>query len=248
MGVGVGEAGVTRCVVREERYGALKLPQRRLRAFLGHLVPVVASLQIQRIGFQVSRASNGRERIARGRQRGAQRSRNGARDLVLDRKDIRRVKGWAYYLERRYDEAIASLKLALALDQRNSEARFLLAYAYLRKTMFAEAEAELLQLSEGPFGATKWGALGEVYGNWGKTQEAREALEKLDSLAGTEYVSPISRLSVYAGLGEWDRVLEQLELAYASHAPLLCLLKVDPRYDPIRPDPRVTGLLTRMHL
>jgi adenylate cyclase len=161
---------------------------------------------------------------------------------------ISRVKGWAYYLERRYDDAIASLKLALALDQRNSEARFLLAYAYLRKMMFPEAEAELLQLPEGPFSATRCGALGEVYGNWGKTQEAHDALEKLDSLAGTEYVSPISRSSVYAGLGEWDRVLDQLELAFASHAPLLCLLKVDPRYDPIRSDPRVTDLLQRMHL
>jgi adenylate cyclase len=161
---------------------------------------------------------------------------------------ISRVKGWAYYLERRYDEAIASLKLALALDQRNSEARFLLGYAYLRKEMYAEAVAELTQLSEGPFSATKWGALGEAYGIWGKTQEARDAWQTLDALAGTEYVSPISRLSVYAGLGEWDRVIEQLELAYASHSPLLCLLKVDPRYDPIRSDRRVADLLTRMHL
>jgi adenylate cyclase len=161
---------------------------------------------------------------------------------------ISRIKGWADYLERRYDEAIESLNVTLALDQRNSEARFLLGYAYLRKLLYEEAVAEFAQLSEGPFSATKWGALGEAYGAWGKPEEARDALRKLDTLAASEYVSPISRLSVYAGLGEWDHVIEQLELAYASHAPLLCLLKVDPRYDPIRSDPRVADLLTRMGL
>ena len=48
---------------------------------------------------------------------------------------ISRAKGWAYYLERRFDQAIESLNMALALDERNSEARFLLGYAYLRKRL-----------------------------------------------------------------------------------------------------------------
>ncbi len=138
--------------------------------------------------------------------------------------------------------------MALALDERNNEARFLLGYAYLRKLLYAEAVAEFTQLPEGPFSATKWGALGEAYGAWDRAEEARDALQRLDALAGTEYVSPISRLSVYAGLGEWDRVMEELEQAYTDHCPGLCLLKVDPRYDPIRSRPRIANLLERMHL
>ena len=55
-------------------------------------------------------------------------------------------------------------------------------------------------------------------------------------------------MSVYAGLGEWDRVFEELEHAYLEHSPWLCLLKVDPRYDPIRGDPRMADLLSRMGL
>jgi serine/threonine-protein kinase len=161
---------------------------------------------------------------------------------------ISRVKGWAYYLERRFDQAIESLNMTLALDERNSEARFLLGYAYLRKRLYAEAVAEFTRLPEGPFSATKWGALGEAYAGWGRAQEAREALQKLDALAPAEYISPISRLSIYAGLGEWDRVIEGLEQAYTDHCPGLCLLKVDPRYDPIRTAPQVANLLERMHL
>jgi tetratricopeptide (TPR) repeat protein len=161
---------------------------------------------------------------------------------------ITRAKGWAYYLERRYDKAIEALNMALALDERNSEARFLLGYAYLRKLLHAEAVAEFTRLPEGPFSATKWGALGEAYAGWGRAAEARDALQKLDTLAPADYISPISRLSVYAGLGEWDRVMEGLEQAYTDHCPGLCLLKVDPRYDPIRSASRVTNLLERMHL
>ena len=115
--------------------------------------------------------------------------------------------------------------MALALDERNSEARFLLGYAYLRKLMYPEAVAEFARLPEGPFSATKWGALGEAYGNWGHVEEARDALQKLDTLAGAEYISPISRLSVYAGLRDWDRVMEGLEQAYTDHCPGLCLLR-----------------------
>jgi tetratricopeptide (TPR) repeat protein len=161
---------------------------------------------------------------------------------------VSRSKGWAYYLARQYTKAIQSLKMTLASDQRNGEARFLLAYAYLRTSLYPEAVAELLELPEGPFSATKWGALGEVYACWGRTGEAQEALDKLDALARIEYVSPVSRLSVHAGLREWDRVFEELEQAYADHCPWMCLLKVDPRYDPIRPDPRFGHLLQRMHL
>ena len=77
---------------------------------------------------------------------------------------------------------------------------------------------------------------------------AYDALDKIDALARTEYVSPISRASIYAGLSDWERVFEQLEQAYLEHTPWLSSLKVDPRYDPIRSDPRFASLLKRINL
>jgi serine/threonine-protein kinase len=161
---------------------------------------------------------------------------------------VSRAKGWAFYLEHKFDQAIDSLKLALALDKRNNEARFVLGCAYLRKSLFAEAAAEFLDLPEGPFSATKWGALGEVYACWGKTGKARDAMRRLDTLAETVYVSPISRASVFAGLRDWDRMFEALEQAYAERCPWLSMLKVEPRYDPVRADPRLMSLLERIRL
>ena len=159
-----------------------------------------------------------------------------------------RNRGWYYYYGGQYDQAIEVLNTALALDPRFREAQFMLAYAYLRERRYGEAIAQLLELPVGPFDAARWGALGEAYACSGSLGGARDALNQLDALAKTGYVSPRHRVAIHAGLGEWDRVFEEMELAYADRGPWLCLLKVDPRYEPVRSDPRFTGLLERMRL
>ena len=124
----------------------------------------------------------------------------------------------------------------------------MLAYAYLRECRYGEAMAQLLELPVGPFDAARWSALGEAYACSGNQGAARDALNQLDALAKTGYVSPMHRTAVHAGLGEWNRAFEKMELAYANRCPRLCLLKIDPRYEPVRSDPRFTGLLERMRL
>ena len=103
----------------------------------------------------------------------------------------------------------------------------------------------MLSLPEGPYNATKWGALGEANACSGNTAGAFEALERIDTLARTEYVSPICQASIYAGLRDGPRVFEQVEKAYLEQTPWLSSLKIDPRYDPMRSDPRMTSLLKR---
>jgi serine/threonine-protein kinase len=159
-----------------------------------------------------------------------------------------RNQGWYFYYQRRYDLAIDALKTSLALDPRYREAQFMLAYAYLRAARHGEAIECLLELPEGPHDATRCGALGEAYACAGNTVEARGALRKLDALAETGYVSPLNRAAIHAGLREWDRMFEEIERAYATRAPWLCLVKVDPRYDAVRSDPRFVHLLERMDL
>jgi hypothetical protein len=43
-------------------------------------------------------------------------------------------------------------------------------------------------------------------------------------------------------------MFEYLEEAYQTRCPWMCMLKVEPRYDPVRSDPRFIYLLERMHL
>ena len=53
---------------------------------------------------------------------------------------------------------------------------------------------------------------------------------------------------VYTGLGEKDKAFEWLEKGYEDRSVSFLVLKVNPVYDPLRSDPRFTGLLRRMNL
>lgn len=159
-----------------------------------------------------------------------------------------RIKAWNYYYQRRYDKAVDILNAVLPLDATNQEAQCLLGWIYIRQGRLAQAIEQFCELPEGPFLAVKLGALGEAYACLGDIAGARDALEKLDALAATGYVSPRSRCYIYAGLGDWDRLFEGLEGCYTDHCPWMSTVKVDPRFDPIKDDPRFISLLTRMDL
>lgn len=53
---------------------------------------------------------------------------------------------------------------------------------------------------------------------------------------------------VYAALGDKDEAFQWLERAYKEHDDDLALLKVDPRWDSLRGDPRFMSLLQRVGL
>ena len=52
--------------------------------------------------------------------------------------------------------------------------------------------------------------------------------------------------SIHAGLGESDRAFVWLARAEVAREPELGFIKVDPKWDPIRKDPRFTALLTKL--
>ncbi len=159
-----------------------------------------------------------------------------------------RNQGWYHYFQEQYDQAIEVLNTALKLDPKFREAQYMLASSYLRKGEYSRAIAEFEALPAGGFSAARWASLGEAQALAGDTAAARETLEVLKKLASTEYVSPINRLTVYAGLGDWDHMFAEMEQAYRDHCPWMCLIKVDPRYKRIRSDPRFVDILKRVHL
>ncbi len=172
------------------------------------------------------------------------------RALQLDPLSSRgvRTKAWYHYYQRQYDQAVKILTAALPLDATNHEVQCMLGWTYLRQGRFEEALDLFRDLPEGPFLAVKLGGLGEAYAFFGKIPEAREELQKLDALSATGYVSPRGRCYIYLGLGDWDRLFADLEQACAAHCPWMSTLKVDPRWDPVREDPRFVRLLSRMNL
>ncbi|MGH9970210.1 MAG: protein kinase domain-containing protein [Pyrinomonadaceae bacterium] len=156
--------------------------------------------------------------------------------------------GIAYYFARQHDRAVEYLKKLIEMDPTYVRTHFYLSQVYLEKGMLAEGLAEREQ------GAILTGANREVMaqkkasilaalktsgprGYWQKVFEVTKEDREKD---------PIGTALIYAKLGDIDQAFAFLEKAYASRDPDLIMLKVEPGFDPLRPDPRFTDLMRRV--
>ncbi len=115
--------------------------------------------------------------------------------------------------------------------------------------MYEEAIAEFqkaMTLSGG--GTVTVAALGHAYAVSGRRGEAQKVIEQLKELSKRRYVEPSYIVVIYAGLGEKDQAFEWLRKAYEERSFSMLYLKVDPRLDSLRSDPRFTDLLRRVGL
>ena len=113
--------------------------------------------------------------------------------------------------------------------------------------MYKEGIAELeksLAVNPGETLALSW--VGYADAREGRRTNAENVLDQLDELSKREYVSALTRVTVYAALGEKDKSFEWLEKAYGER--FLMHIKTDPAFDPLRSDPRFADLLRRMNL
>jgi Flp pilus assembly protein TadD len=90
--------------------------------------------------------------------------------------------------------------------------------------------------------------IGYTYAISGRHNKAQRVLDELRDLARQHYVSPYDIATVHTGLGERDQAFVWLEKAYEDRSLGLCRLKVGPRQDPLRSDPRFADLLRRIGL
>jgi len=86
--------------------------------------------------------------------------------------------------------------------------------------------------------------LGRLYGQAGKTAEARKVLKTMmrHSTAGHSMIA-----EVYARLGEKDRAIEWLEKGFAEREPYMVWLNLSPDSHPLWGDPRFQDILRRMN-
>jgi serine/threonine protein kinase/Tfp pilus assembly protein PilF len=155
---------------------------------------------------------------------------------------------WHYHFMREDDQAIEQARKALELDPNSSQAHLQLALAYEGKRMLPQAIAEYQKVRAlSPESVLGLPDLGYVYAISGQRAEARQILDQLLGLSKRQYIPETSLAVIYQGLGERDRALEWLEKAWEEHAPGACILKVDPRYDSLRSDPRFQNILRRMN-
>jgi DNA-binding winged helix-turn-helix (wHTH) protein/Tfp pilus assembly protein PilF len=156
---------------------------------------------------------------------------------------IRSDLAWAHYFGRDYDRAIRQARKTLELRPNFGLAVQCMALAYEQKGMYAEAEEALERL-----GVLEWPDGAHLFAASGRKERARQIAGDLKARTSKTGSAAFGLALISAGLGEHDEALGWLEVAYDGRAPGMVYLKVDPRFDGLRSDPRFENLLRRVGL
>ena len=147
----------------------------------------------------------------------------------------------------RADEALDRLRKTLQLEPNYWFARQYVASAYIEKGRYGEAIAEAREAREFPAVPTRPAAfLGYALAKSGRRAAARVELEGLLKLSKERYVPPYNIAMIYNGLGEHEEALGWLERGYLEREPRMVFLKVEPKWNNLRADPRFQDLLRRV--
>lgn len=123
-----------------------------------------------------------------------------------------------------------------------------LGMVYEQQGRTGEAIEEFKKAIDLSHGIDGLGALGHVYAVTGKLSDAENALRKIDELSKHKYVSPFQKAVIYAGLGQTDRALSELEKAYNERSLSPVSLRWDPRLNGLRSEPRFRDFMRRVGL
>jgi TolB-like protein len=80
----------------------------------------------------------------------------------------------------------------------------------------------------------------------GYREKARAGLESLKAIARERYVSSYEVALIHAALEETEKAFDSLEKAYEERSAWLAYIRVEPRLDNLRADPRFSALLQRV--
>jgi DNA-binding winged helix-turn-helix (wHTH) protein/Flp pilus assembly protein TadD len=150
---------------------------------------------------------------------------------------------WILYLTRDFQGAIEQAWKALVLEPKFAAAQYTLGLAYEQKGMTEEAVAEFKNAcSCSGHHPAAIAALGHAYSLDGRREEASQTLNEIEEMSRRRSVSPYWKSIVQVGLGSSDLAFQALNECCERRDIWLILLRVDPRFDPIRGDARFGSL------
>jgi len=157
--------------------------------------------------------------------------------------------GLRYYFAGKPEVAIAEGRKALELDRDFAPAHWHLGWAYEQTGRSEEGVSEAKQaLALDGENLVYLASLGHAYAGAGMKGEARATLARLAEASTDRHVSAYHVAAIHIALGDTKAGLDWLERAYDEQSPWIGYLRIDPRVDPVRSDPRFNRLLSMTRL
>jgi serine/threonine-protein kinase len=155
---------------------------------------------------------------------------------------INRLYGDLLVYGRRYDEGLAQLKKTLELEPGFRTTHLSLSCIYQLMGRYAESVESYARYQEleGKLQTADFARKSFAVGEWpGYLREMTGPLR-------SEGLSPYVAATYHVQLGEKDKAFAELDKAFENREFLLLYIKIDPRLDPLRDDPRLQELIRRM--
>ena len=170
------------------------------------------------------------------------------RSVALDPLSARahRTLGWVLHIQRQPSNAEKWIEAALVLDREPVETRYLLAQVYLSDRRFEAALEQARQCQTDPPYPLSLGVLGACLACLNHRNEALEILAKLSRLAEAGYVDPNALAQVQIALNDIDSAITSVGRILDERVPFAFFIKLDPEFDPLRPDARFSDLVLRL--
>jgi len=149
--------------------------------------------------------------------------------------------GYGMLFARKYDDAIVQFKKTLELDANFITAHRGLVWAYWVTGNHAASVEERAKVSEIDGDNQRAAGLRESFVNGGWEGYLRYSMGD-QSPAAAAY----SLAFFHAALGEKDKAVTELNRSLENRDYFICAIKVDPRLDPLRDDPRFKELLRKV--
>ena len=155
----------------------------------------------------------------------------------------------AYMYAGQHARAVEKARKTYELEPSFGSGRSWLSTVYNASGMYDDAIAvcEASVKSEPP-GLACLSATGYAYARKGQRSEAGEVIGRIKEIGKTQYVSNLLVAGIYTALGSKEEAFAALERSIEHRDFAVARLKVDPRFDALRDDPRYKVLLKRMNL
>jgi serine/threonine protein kinase/tetratricopeptide (TPR) repeat protein len=146
------------------------------------------------------------------------------------------------------DEGLDRLKKTFELAPNFWMPHLFAAVAYVDKGMFAEAIIEARKSKQLP-GTSTFSTAVESYAlaKAGHPEEAKKAMDELFEISTKRFMPPTHIALAYNGLGETQKALDWLEKGFEERDPKMAFLKIDPKLNNLRSEPRFVELMKRMN-